>query len=226
MRFLNQPKSNAIKAIAQTLCDGLFAGKRVLWLVSGGSNVAVEVEVMKLLHAHAADRLGGLAVLPMDERYGVPGHANSNTQQLRTAGFEPGMAIWIDVLARNLPFEQTVEFYRQAAAIALSNADLIVGQFGMGADAHIAGLLPESPAVTMDGATVVGYEWSDYTRLTLAPAALKQVNVAFVVAYGDDKKAAFTRLRGNKQSFAKLPAKLLYELPQVTVYNDQLESEG
>lgn len=225
MQFLRENQGKAVRKIAGRICQELEAGKRVLWLTSGGSNTAVEVEVMALVREHAEDKLGGLAIMPMDERYGAPGHTNSNTQQLRDAGFDPGVATWVDVLVHNVPFDQTIDFYNDVAATALASASVIVGQFGLGSDGHTAGILPGSPAATADEVTVAGYEWSDYTRLTLTPTALKRVTVAYVPAYGDNKKVALERLQKNQESLSHLPAALLYQIPEVYVYNDQIENE-
>jgi len=216
----------AERAIAKAICDGLFDGKRVLWLVSGGSNIAVEKDIMDMLRDHAGDHLTGLAVMPMDERYGPPGHKDSNAQLLRAAGFNPGVSTFVDVLLHNTPFDQTVSFYSDVAATALAGADIIVGQFGMGPDGHVAGIKPDSPATEADESTVAGYDWEDYRRMTLMPAALRQITTGFLVAYGDDKRGPLKHLQENDEPFAALPAVLLYELPDVYVYNDQMESEG
>lgn len=226
MKFLREDTGAATHALAKTICNGLFTNKRVLWLVSGGSNVVVEKKVMDMVRDHAGERLAGLAIMPMDERYGSRGHKDSNVEQLREAGFDPGdVATFVDVLLHNLPLEQTVSFYSEVAAAALSNADMVVGQFGMGADGHVAGIKPESPAVESDESTVIGYVWQDYIRMTLTPTALKQITDGFLLAYGPDKKQALTELKRHTASFAKLPAVLLYELPNMHVYNDQIESK-
>jgi 6-phosphogluconolactonase/glucosamine-6-phosphate isomerase/deaminase len=224
MQFLREDQQSAVQAIATNICDGLFAGARVLWLTSGGSNVAAEVAVMDMLRTHASENLDGLAILPMDERYGKPGHADSNTEQLRAAGFNPGAATWVDILMHDLPFDQTLSFYNGVAAAAIANAGIIIGQFGLGSDGHTAGILPGSPATEIDEATVIGYEWSDYTRLTLSASALAQVQAAFVLAYGSGKKAAINRLKKNVEPFADLPSVLLYEIADTHIYNDQLTS--
>lgn len=224
MQFLREDQGVAVRAIAARISSELLAGKRVLWLVSGGSNIQLQVEVMQRIRDQAHDRLSGLAVLPMDERYGKPGHDNSNTQALRAAGFDPGEATWVDVLMHDVPFDQTIDFYNEVAATALANATMIIGQFGLGTDGHVAGVLPGSPAAVADETTVTGYEWTDYTRLTLTPAALKQMQIAYLPAYGEGKKKALERLRANTETLSELPAKLLYEIPEVYVYNDQLEA--
>jgi len=226
MKFLRENSGKAVRVIAGRICEGLHEGKRVLWLTSGGSNTALEVEVMKLVRKHAEGELGGLAIMPMDERYGKPGHADSNTQQLREAGFDPGAATWIDVLVHDVSFDLTIDFYDEVAATVLASAAVIVGQFGLGPDGHVAGILPDSPAIDADEVTVAGYEWTDYTRMTLTPVALKQITVAYVPAYGDNKRDALERLQKNAEPLSSLPAALLYELPEVYVYNDAIKSEG
>jgi len=222
MQLLRDDQEKAVRKIAGRICDGLHAGKRVLWLVSGGSNVAAEVAVMQLVRKHAENELGGLAILPMDERYGNQGHSNSNTEQLRKSGFDPGAATWVDVLTHNVSFEQTVSFYNEVAATAFASAHVIVGQFGIGNDGHMAGILPGSPATNDSEAMVIGYEWDDYQRMTLTSVALKQVQVAYVLAYGQSKKAALVRLQKNAEELSELPAKILYDIPEVYVYNDAI----
>lgn len=222
MQFLREKQGEAIGVIAARIGSELSAGKRVLWLTSGGSNVQAEVRVMNMLQDQHKDKLGGLAILPMDERYGKPGHKDSNAEAMRKAGFDPGAATWVDVLMHDVPFDQTVSFYTDVAATAFANAGIIIGQFGLGNDAHTAGVLPDSPAADADEVTVAGYNWTDYTRMTLTPVALKQVQVAYVLAYGDGKKEALQRLQANTETLAQLPAKLLYYIPKVYVYNDQL----
>src|SRR5262249_33142858 len=104
MEFVEEQQSAAVRAIATRIGDELRSGQRVLWLVSGGCIVAAEVAITNLVRELAPARLSGLAILPMDERYGALGHEHSNTQALRSAGFDPGSAVWVDVLIHSVPF--------------------------------------------------------------------------------------------------------------------------
>lgn len=226
MKFLRGDADTAARAVARSICDGLYADKKVLWLISGGSNIAIEKHAMDLVLKHAVKETSGLAIMPIDERYGPSGHDNSNIEQLRKSGFDAGESYVIDVLMHDLPFDQTVEFFNKVASTALASADVVIGQFGMGSDGHIAGIKPDSPATEPDESTVAGYTWEDYTRMTLMPAALKQITKAFLIAFGKDKKVPLTHLQKNDQTFKKLPAVLLYELPKVYVYNDQIGNGG
>lgn len=225
MKFVRENKAVAVAAISKVIADALETDNRVLWLVSGGSNIAAEVAVMQSLHKSSGKKLEGLAILPMDERYGVSGHANSNVAQLKEAGFESGEATLIDVLVHDLSFNETVSFYADIADAVIQNAMCIVGQFGLGNDAHTAGILPKSPATQTTKLTVVGYKWEDYKRMTLTPSVLLSCNVAFLLAYGGDKESSLIRLEQNTEPLADLPAKLLYDVDEAYVYNDQLESE-
>src|SRR4051812_7420135 len=121
MKFVKGSKTAAERAVAEAICDGLADGRRVLWLISGGSNIAIQKNVMDMVRNHAGDKLAGLAVLPIDERYGPPGHKDSNVQQLRDVGFDPGAATLVDVLVHSVPFDQTVSFYTDVAAAAFAN---------------------------------------------------------------------------------------------------------
>ena len=224
MEFVEGTQADAIDAVSARIISGLGDGKRVLWLISGGSNILLEVEIMAAVRESGAD-LAGLAVMPMDERYGEAGHKDSNIQQLRDAGFESGEATLVDILIHNVPFDQTVSFYNDIASTAFASAGVVIGQFGLGADGHVAGILPDSPATSAEPVVVIGYEWSDYIRLTLSAEMLKQIAVAFVPAFGAGKADALARLREDKEKFEKLPAKLLYDLPEVHVYTDHLKQE-
>jgi 6-phosphogluconolactonase/glucosamine-6-phosphate isomerase/deaminase len=144
--------------------------------------------------------------------------------QMRAAGFEPGDATWYDVLKKNLPMPETVSYYAQLAENAFATATTVVATLGMGPDAHTAGILPGSPAATDTTSTVVGYSWSDYERMTLGMPMLLKIDSAFLLAYGEAKKEALERLRKNEEPVEELPAKILYDITDVTVYNDFIQT--
>lgn len=212
-------------AICSSIRGSLESGKRVLWLVSGGSCVGPQVKIMEKLRETLPDALSLLTVLPVDERYGEYGHQDSNSQQMRQAGFSPGSAAWIDVLSEHLPMPETVERYSQLASEAFASADVVTATLGMGADAHTAGILPGSPAVTDTVSTALGYTWSDYERMTLGIPMLLNINRVWLLAYGEGKKEALKRLQHNEEPIEKLPAKILYDIADVTVYNDYIQTE-
>ena len=223
MKFVTENSEYAIDNISSSLVNALANGT-VLWLTSGGSAITVQVEIMKHLRENASDGLGELTILPVDERYGEYGHENSNSTQMRAAGFEPGDATWYDVLEKNLPMSETISHYTELAENAFATATTVVATLGMGPDAHTAGILPGSPAVTDTTSTVVGYSWSDYERITLGIPMLLKIDSAFLLAYGEAKKEALERLRKNEEPVEELPAKILYDISDVTVYNDFIQT--
>lgn len=204
------------------LLEELNAGKRVLWLVPGGSNIPLSVRVMDGI---SESQSRNLTIYLTDERYGEIDHADSNTRQLREAGFEPKRARMVNVLAHGLGLEETCEQYALSIATAFETADVVVAQMGMGPDGHICGILPDSPAVESDK-TVVGYITENFTRITLTPQALKDhVSAAYVFAFGTAKREALTNLL-KEVPLTDQPAQILKQLPESYVYNDQMEGEA
>lgn len=224
MKFTKDSVEDAVQAVFERIAQALKADQHVLWLTSGGSCIAAQVDVMERLRETLPEEIARLTVMPVDERFGSTGHADSNSEQMRKAGFNAGRATWHDVLSNSLPLQETITHYSEIAAEAFAGADVVVATLGMGPDAHTAGCLPESPAVTDTVSTVVGYEWSDYTRMTLGISELLKINVAFLLAYGESKKEALERLHANNEPVEKLPAKILYDIADVTVYNDYIQT--
>ena len=225
MKFVAGTPKSAATAVAKQLDAELKAGKRVIWLVCGGSNIAAEVDIMTQLQKTSADTLANLLILPMDERYGSPGHADSNYKQMKDAGFEPGAALWVDVLSQDQPLAETINYYGAMTETAFASADYILGVFGLGTDGHTAGVLPHTPATATDAKAVVGYDSPPYTRLTLAPHLLIQTSAAYVLAYGPTKKVPLERLQHNNEPREALPSELFYDIADVYVYNDAITTE-
>ena len=72
-----------IQDLTHKLQQYLQSGQSVVWLVSGGSNIPISVEVLKALKIKVKPTLlKSLKVMLTDERYGPVGHLDSNWQQL------------------------------------------------------------------------------------------------------------------------------------------------
>src|SRR6185437_1215993 len=98
MHFIKLPNPQAAAGIlAERLVAELSRKQRVLWLVSGGSNIPIEVEVIHKLPAELRPYL----TLMYDERYGPFDHPDSNARQLRAAGFSPDGATFVPALTRD-----------------------------------------------------------------------------------------------------------------------------
>jgi 6-phosphogluconolactonase/glucosamine-6-phosphate isomerase/deaminase len=208
-------------ALTARLRKELGTGKRVLWLLGGGSNIAASVKVMDAITDEESEKL---AIFLTDERYGELDHQDSNARQLREAGFQPKQAIFVPTLASGLSLGETEERYAQALQTAMEHADVIIGQFGMGPDGHIAGILPNSPATTATG-WVTGYEAPPYVRITMTFEALRRITAAYLFVFGASKQEAVSNLQTETLPLEQQPAQILKELPEAYVYSDQLEEQ-
>lgn len=206
--------------LAGRLKAELKAGKKVLWIIPGGSNLPIAVKAMDMVRNDAEAKLGLLTVSLTDERYGEVGHTDSNWQQLLDRGFDLEGINYAPILDGSDPASVAVGFGSKISAL-YEDADIVIGQFGIGPDGHIAGILPHSPAV---GATepVVVYEAGPFTRITQTPAILKKIDCAFVFVFGEAKRDAMTKLQGGKMPIEDLPCSLVLGLPEYYIFSDQV----
>lgn len=208
--------STASQSLRTNLLQPLQEGKAVLWLVPGGSNIPISVAVMAGIPENLTSQL---TIMLTDERYGTVGHADSNTFQLHQAGFDPKKATFLPVLT-GAALEETVRAYTEIAQTQFASHQIIVGQFGIGADGHIAGILPGSPAATEQHAWVCGYHALNYTRITLTFPALYHLSAAYAFVYGEAKREALRRLETELPLHIQ-PAQILKAIPKAYLYTDQ-----
>jgi 6-phosphogluconolactonase/glucosamine-6-phosphate isomerase/deaminase len=204
------------KALVKCLNDELAQNEPVLWLVPGGSNIKVAVKIMGALNP---DNLHNLTIALTDERYGNSGHKDSNFYQLAQAGFDIKNATFTDLLTGE-NFEKTVEASNAQMAELFAAHKTVVGFFGMGADGHIAGILPHSPAAVKVKAWMIGYNSPPLKRFTLTPFALSHVDIAILGAFGDEKLEPLKNLRDKMLEIADQPAQILRHVPEVYIYNN------
>lgn len=209
---------DGVADLTDRLVRELDGGKRVLWLVSGGSNIPASVRVMLNVPARLSK---GLSVSLIDERWGKPGHKDSNWQQLLDAGFDGKRASLLPVLRPESDFKQAVKDFDGIISRAFDDNDVAIGQLGIGPDGHIAGILPGSAAARESKSLAAGYEAPPLKRLTLTFPALRRLNAAYVFAFGEPKRQALMSLRSKRSDLTEQPAQILKELDEAYVYNDQ-----
>src|SRR6266702_4646630 len=183
---------SATEAIARGLDRALQSKLKVLWLLSGGSNVEIEMAVLKRLKHATAENL---TISMIDERYVPLESANSNWHAMLNAGLngkktklEPPIVDW------SLSLKDAAIDWAQRLGRAIKDADVVIGQFGIGADGHTAGILPDTPGVHEEKELVIGYKGKDFERLTTTPAVFHELDLAVVVAMGEAKKPALERM--------------------------------
>lgn len=196
--------------------------RHVLWLVSGGSCITTEVAILQAL---SNDEVRRLTVMLADERYGTPGHDESNHAKLLAAGFSRSGFDFPNILTAG-SIENVLAEYDTLLHRKLDEADSIVATLGIGADGHTAGILPDSIAAYAEGRFAVSYQAPDFIRITASFAALRRIDTAIIFAYGKTKQDALKRLIARRESPTSLPAAVLYDIPFVTIYNDCIKREG
>jgi len=202
--------------IAAYINKQLEEGKSVLWLVSGGSAVGVAVQVRNLLGPLSSNNQ--LHVALIDERFGEPGHADSNERQLLDAGFDLSKLTFHPVLAGH-DIDKTTRDYDAKLVKLVSKVDSIIGLFGMGSDGHTAGLLPGNPL--MGSSSLVGhFDGPDYQRITITPAFIRQVDQAVLYAVGRAKWPTLRNL-----TTTNLPVASLHGAKNLVVFSDYKEEK-
>jgi len=150
MQFIHTANSiEGTKRLSSTIADMLECGHKTLWLIAGGSNIPIAKSVMDTVRGNVTagnlKDLKNLTVTLTDERFGPVGHSDSNWKQLVRDGFNLDGITAFPIL-QNLSLEDTVSVYGRNLEAAFKSSDVVIAQFGIGADGHIAGILRHTPA--------------------------------------------------------------------------------
>src|SRR6266550_2726864 len=114
--------------IFEVIDSRLSVGRKVLWLVAGGSSMDIAVEVARRLSRK--DNLSLLSISLTDERYGPVGHPDSNWQQLVDKGFSLPAAKLHPVL-NGADIKQTAAQYSEMLNTELSSSDYSIALAGL-----------------------------------------------------------------------------------------------
>lgn len=212
---------DVVDFVVKLINQHLDAGDRVLWLTSGGSNIAISVQIAEKLSIENSDNL---YISLVDERYGRLGHSSENWQQLLDAGFEVTDSHPYRPLAEDSGPE-TADNYGQWLDEQIDLADISIGLFGIGSDGHTAGIKPRSSAVR-SSETAIYYEWSDFQRITMTPASIAKLDVAVIQAFGRDKDDTLRQLLNSDVSIDDQPAQILKSLNRSILYTDYKEGKS
>lgn len=203
-----------VKHLTDTLTNNLRQGHSVVWLLSGGSAIEVEVAVARKLQGQ---NLAHLTVTLADERFGQVGHDDSNWQQLEKAGFSlPGARI-VPVLTGE-DRETTAATFAEALRRVFATADYRIALLGMGPDGHTAGILPGTPSVKAKG-WATHYSTDQFERITMTADAIARLDEIVVFATGIPKQAAIKDLERDLP-VDEQPAQAVKLARRVTIFND------
>jgi 6-phosphogluconolactonase len=202
--------------LASLLSKKLRDGQKVLWLVSGGSAIGVEVAVAQKLAGHD---LSKLTVMLADERFGPVGHADSNWQQLHDAGFSLDGATLLPVLT-GASMDVTVEQFATNLTKQFAAADYRLALLGLGPDGHTAGILPGTPSTSAPG-WATAYHTAQFDRITMTAGAITKLDEVVMYAMGETKRVPLEDLHKNLL-LDEQPAQAIKAVAKVTIFNDQL----
>ena len=196
--------------ISQKLMSLLIKHSRILFLVPGGSAAPVAALALSSLPLEARSRI---SVLLTDERYGVPGHPEANSNHY----FDLAGGSFIPVLDGS-SLEETVNNYEKNLQQEFSQTSYRLGLFGLGADGHTAGILPGSPVIKSER-LVASQLTPTFLRVTVTPFAISQLDEALIFAHGEEKWSVIKQLFSDLEVVVQ-PAQVLTKLKQLTIFSD------
>ncbi len=220
--YSDQPTEQAARAISTSITAQLQHGKRVLWLLSGGSGIEIAVKSQALLPADLD--LTNLYVSLTDERFGAPNHINENWHQLIAAGFSlPQAQLYRPLQGKD--FATTTELFNNWLGEQFSAADYKIGIFGIGSDGHTAGIKPGSEPDDMQD-YAYDFEGDDFQRITISSLAIKRLDEVVAQASGNEKLAVIRQLLQTDSPTDAQPAQILKSVKLSSLYTDQKIEEA
>jgi 6-phosphogluconolactonase/glucosamine-6-phosphate isomerase/deaminase len=213
--------AEGVEQMAEKIIDSLLAGKKVLWLICGGSNIPLAKKAMDMVRERAGEKVSNLAIGQTDERFGPVGHKDSNWQQMIDERFDFKDAKTLPILSGE-PLKETVRNYAEALGEAFEGNDIVVAQFGIGADGHIAGMLPHTGGIEAKE-LVFGYEAEPFVRITMTPPAFAYIHAAYAFAFGQSKLEAVDHLQNSDLPLEDEPCQILKTIPECCFYSDKLD---
>lgn len=216
--YTEEPVKQAADEAARIIKEHLSNQDRVLWLLSGGSGIAIAIEASKRLQNIDLSRL---FVSLTDERYGAVGHSDENWQQLLDAGLElTGANLYRPLIGKSI--SETTNAFNDWLSNQLELSDYNVGIFGIGADGHTAGIKPHTSATaSTDFAT--SFSSDDFERITISFNTIRRLNEVIIQASGVEKQPVIHDLLTSDLSLNDQPAQILKTVPRATLYTNNKE---
>ena len=209
-------KSVAPEFVADTVVASILtyaAENPVLFLVSGGSAIPLEAQIIRRLDAEKTAH--GITVGQVDERYGTVNHEHANWPRLISQVGDIENITLLPIL-QGVTRVDTVHLYEKQLR-AFQNT-YVVALFGMGLDGHTAGILPHSAAASEEEKWVTSYEGHDFERITITPAFIKVVDSGFLFAQGSAKLPLLKDLLNPGDALLH-PVQNLKNIPSLTIFH-------
>lgn len=192
-----------------------YAQEKTLLLLSGGSSAELAVKSIRQL---ATEQQQNLTISLTDERFVPLGHADSNWQLLIDLGLPINNAKTLPVLFNpGTDIKSTGEVWKEGLQTALRQNTHVLAIFGIGADSHIAGLMPHSPLLQETHKIAGFYQADDWQRITITPGFFGRITSAVIYAKGKQKQGAI-ELLSQDLKVETHPDQLIKQTRDFTIY--------
>lgn len=201
--------------VANLINDKLQQNLKVIWFVSGGSVVPLEILILKKINRF---NICNLIVTLADERFVAVDSVDSNWFKLKEEGFfMDGVKMIPYLMGEDLI--STVKNIEKKLKKEIDNSDYKIGIFGIGTDGHTAGILPYTFAV-LNNELLCAYDTELYERITITPSTIKMLDEAIVYAVGKTKWPVIEKLIFDDLSINEQPSQVLKKVPLLTIFTD------
>lgn len=212
MKVITGSSSNLVNTVVEKINSALQEGFPVALFMSGGSSLVPEAEIVKRLsQLEHADKIH---ILPVDERFGKPGHLDANLIKLKISQYRK---IHVHDILDGSSFKKTIANFKNLFCKYHRAPFKTFAILGVGMDGHIGGNIPESPAANSQE-MVEGFQDQVFQRITLTPPAIRKIDTIFVSAFGKNKAEILQRLVSGPKT--GLPMEILHTHREVYVFTD------
>ena len=217
------PIETTSNLLYETIISNLSEKKRILFLVSGGSNIAVFKEIVKKLKKQKIS-LDNLYISLMDERFGAVGHKDENFQHFIDEKIDlDNLNIYHILRFDELNPIKTARLFNDWLDNQFQAADIVIGLFGIGIDGHTAGIKPHTIATKEKNQLAFYYIGPDFPRITISFKTIRQVDLAVIQASGKEKQLALKNLINNsKIKLDDEPAQIFNKIQDSLIITDAL----
>lgn len=201
--------------LASSVINKLKNGKKVLLFLTGGSSIKVGVFASHILERND---YSNLVITLTDERYGKIGHSESNWQGLINEGFNPSRVRLYPIL-NGKEINETVYDFNKFLENEIKESDYIIGLFGVGVDAHTAGILPYTIGVDSND-FAVGYDTEKFERITITGKTISMLDEAILFMKGEEKWKIVDNLQEEIDPHLA-PVEILKKVSKLTIFTDK-----
>lgn len=196
--------SDVVDNLSSLLNAHLIIGKKVFWLISGGSSIPIAVQVSKTISPAFYPQLWTMLV---DEIINIQ-ESETNGERLLRAGFATGIP-FIKIYEKGLALEEMVLHFGAAIAEKIGWADVSVGQFGIGDGFHTGGIMPRSIAAETHNKLAIAYEHEEAKKITVTPGLVEKLDIVFINSLGETKRELVRHFLNSKENIYDEPTQAL-----------------